>query len=171
MPENMIGFTDLIGRHNVSKAGVRFDAIGAIDEANSAISLAKSFCELPARRVTLEKTQQELSMIMADLAGMTQFSSALPGESSQIQTALSELESFISELQHQITNPGRFILGGSNSYSGALNLARSIARRAERDVLKFYESEGPDNPFIAQYLNRLSMMLFFLELEAENKAG
>ena len=169
MSKNEIGQTDLIGRHGVSKADMRFDAIGTIDEVSSAISLAKSFCELPNRKASLEKSQTDLSMIMADLAGMTQFSKSLNGEPSQIQAALSELELLISELQHQIRNPGKFILGGSTPYSGAINLARSITRRAERDVIRLFESEGPLNSFIIQYLNRLSMMLFLLVLEAESK--
>lgn len=171
MTQNEIGQTDLIGRHGISKADARFDAIGAIDEVSSAISLAKSFCELPDRRVILENSQQSMSIIMADLAGMTQFSKSQNGEPSKIQTALTGLEQLISELQHQISNPGKFIYGGSTPYSGALNLARSVARRAEREVLKLYETEGPINQFIAQYMNRLSMMVFLLELEAESHAG
>lgn len=171
MSQNEIGYTDLIGRHGVSKGGMRFDAIGAIDETSSAISLAKAFCELPIRKAALEKTQKELSMIMAELAGMTQLSAATPEQPSQIQQALQGLVSLITELKQQISNPGKFILGGANPYSGALNLARSVARRAEREVFKLYEFEGPINHAIAQYLNRLSLMLFLLELEAETKVG
>ena len=171
MPQNEIGYTDLIGRHGLSKAGVRFDAIGVIDEASSAISLAKAFCDLPIRKASLEKARDELMMIMADLAGMTQFSMATPEQPSLIQKALQDLEGLIAELKQQVRNPGRFILGGASPYSGALNLARSVVRRAEREVTRLYESEGPVNHTIAQYLNRLSMMLFLLELEAEEKAG
>ena len=171
MSHNEISETDLIGRHGVSKTEMRFDAIGAIDEASSAISLAKSFCELPIRKVCLETSQNELMMIMADLAGMTQYSLAIDGQSSPIQNALQGLEGLIVELKQQISNPGKFILGGSSPYSGALNLARTIVRRSEREVLRLYENEGPTNQAIVQYLNRLSMMLYLLELEAENKAS
>jgi cob(I)alamin adenosyltransferase len=171
MGQNEIGYTDLIGRHGVSKADRRFDAIGTIDEASSAISLAKAFCDLPIRKAILEKAQNELMMIMADLAGMTQFSMVTSEQFSQRKKALQDLESLITELKQQIINPKRFILGGANPYSGALNLARSVVRRAEREVLRLYESEGPTDHTIAQYLNRLSMMLFLLELEAEVKVG
>jgi len=171
MSQNDIGYTDLIGRHGVSKADIRFDAIGAIDETNSAISLAKSFCEMPERKQSLEKSQNDLILIMSDLAGISHSFDQSTEHYSPVQVALQALESQITDLKKQITNPGKFILGGSSHYSGALNLARAVTRRAEREVLKLYESEGPINPAIAQYLNRLSMMLFLLVLEAENLAS
>lgn len=167
MAEKRIGFTDLIGRRDVSKTDIRFEAIGAIDEASSAVSLAKAFCALSDRKRILEKSQQDLSIIMADLAGMSQFSTSVNGGFSVLQTALEALDQTIADLKKQISNPGSFILGGANPYSGALNLARSVARRAERETLKLFESEGPVDDTIAKYLNSLSMMLFLLELEAE----
>ncbi len=171
MAEKQIGFTDLIGRSGVSKAEQRFEAIGAIDEASAAISLAKSFCEHLERRELLERSQQDLSMIMSELAGMKQFSFSSPGVLSPIQQALAWLESTVAELKTKIGNPRKFIFGGSNQLSGALNLARAVTRRAEREVLRLYEAEGPTDEAIAQYLNRLSLMIFLLEIEAETKAG
>jgi cob(I)alamin adenosyltransferase len=74
------------------------------------------------------------------------------------------LEKTIEEYQDQVQDPGGFILPGSNPGSAVLSMARAIIRRAEREVVELEQSQLLISKTALPYLNRLSSLLFVLEL-------
>lgn len=156
-----MGKTDLIGEKNVSKADLRINLIGVLDEASAALSLAKAFCSSD-NQLTIETCQKELSQLMGVLA-------ALPTTDPKklIDVFLPEvtrLESSIKELENRITYPGEFIHPGQNPATGALDLARTVVRRAERVLVAGFERLQIQDGSIPQYLNRLSTLCYLLIL-------
>ncbi|MFZ3070536.1 MAG: ATP:cob(I)alamin adenosyltransferase [Anaerolineaceae bacterium] len=163
-PHNLPGHTDLIGEEGVSKTDARIRALGAVDEASAALGLAKSLIHNTGHKQLLATCQADLSMIMAVLAGWGKADKAAETTSSTISQVLAGLENAISGLEEQIVLPTQFILSGNTPGSGALALARTIVRRAEREVVGLAQSQASIDVDILQYLNRLSTLCFLLEV-------
>jgi cob(I)alamin adenosyltransferase len=81
------------------------------------------------------------------------------------------LESQVDELSSQVSLPAEFILPGDSLSGAALALTRTIVRRAERRVVELYNASEIQNPYILQYLNRLSSLCFVLELLENQHTG
>ncbi|MFZ3151505.1 MAG: cob(I)yrinic acid a,c-diamide adenosyltransferase [Anaerolineaceae bacterium] len=159
---NKPGFTNLIGKTGVSKADARIDAIGSVDEASAALGLAKSFIRDQERKDMLNTCQQDLSTIMAYLAGWG--GNEQKAGTSNVDEAFSRLEENISRLEKQVCLPKQFILSGDSSASGSLDLARTIVRRAERNLVGLFQSMEHTDEAVLEYLNRLSTLCFLLEV-------
>lgn len=156
-----IGETDLIGEHGVKKSDPRIKLLGVIDEASAALSLAKAFCA-PANRVLLETCQKDLSGMMGLLAALPQ---TAPGDlTGSFAAALEALQVTISAVESTILYPNEFIQPGDTPATGALDLARAVTRRAEREAVEAFETlQIPDRSML-QYLNRLSTLCYLLIL-------
>ena len=163
---NPVGATDLIGRSNVSKADARIEALGAVDEAAAALAFARGLTPDANSKAELKKCQAELSVIMGALAGLDSASQTALGMRSKIQAALERLMAAIRHLQSIIPNPQAFVLAGESPASGALDMARTVVRRAERRVVQMYAEQGPNDELILEYLNKLSTLVYMLELSA-----
>jgi cob(I)alamin adenosyltransferase len=81
------------------------------------------------------------------------------------------LEELTAELEADSRMPDGFVLPGATPASGALDLARTIARRAERRCLTLERLGGVSNPEVKRWLNRLSLLLFVLARYAEGREG
>ena len=77
----------------------------------------------------------------------------------------------IADLESEVTMPEGFILPGATAASGAIDLARAIARRAERRCVSLENAGGLRNPAVRRWLNRMSLLLFVLARYEENLAG
>jgi cob(I)alamin adenosyltransferase len=150
------GETSLVGGARVSKASVRVDAYGDVDELNSVIGLARA--HLPDAEIddVLAKIQNELFTVGADLASPAEI--AVPRVQESNTKALEELsDGFLSQLEPL----KEFVLPGGSEGGAALHLARTVARRAERRAVALMHAEEL-NPEVIVYLNRLSDLLFIL---------
>lgn len=151
------GMTGLIGAR-VSKDHLRVEAYGTTDELNSFIGKAMS--ELPEDVFgdlleDLEGIQHELFDCGGDLANVTE-----KRESKLSPEAIDRLEKRIDELTEEAPELERFILPGGTDPAATLHIARTVARRAERQVVRLVNG-GEDVPETAlQYINRLSDYLF-----------
>lgn len=156
-----VGETDLIGEGGVKKSDLRIRLLGALDEASAALSLAKAFCS-PANQTLLETCQKDLSCMMGLLAALPQ--TPLGNLAASLDAPLEDLESTIAGLESRIIYPDAFIQPGRTPGTGALDLARAIVRRAEREAVAAFESlQIPDRSML-QYLNRLSTLCYLLIL-------
>ncbi|MEY4390389.1 MAG: hypothetical protein RLZZ400_132 [Actinomycetota bacterium] len=171
------GTTSLGDSSRVSKFDSRIEAYSTVDEANSAIGLAISFLGdgseiLDASRLqeVLQRLQHELFDLGADIARPIAL-----GESFQraTQTWIDDLEKTIDDFQGGLPELSSFILPGGSTVASALHIARTVARRAERATWAAIDAHGADlpggvNTLAAQYLNRLSDLLFVLARTANN---
>ena len=155
----------------MSKASPRAQAIGDVDEANSAIGLALLHVEEPAHRRMLTAIQNELFDLGADLA--TPGEDFAPSEMVLriVQPQIDRLEREIDAMNESLEPLRSFILPGGGAASAHLHLARAIVRRAERSAVAAAQRE-PLNPLALVYLNRLSDHLFVLaRLVAKEEGG
>ncbi|MFT3978458.1 MAG: cob(I)yrinic acid a,c-diamide adenosyltransferase [Sphingomonas bacterium] len=149
------GTTGLVDGSRVSKADARMQAIGDVDEANSAIGLAIASLEDAELRVALSRIQNDLFDLGADLA--TPGEDFTPTEMTLriVPAQVERLEAEIDAMNANIPPLRSFILPGGAA--AALHLARAVARRAERSAVAI---GGGVNPQALIYLNRLSDFLF-----------
>ncbi|MBX2850846.1 MAG: cob(I)yrinic acid a,c-diamide adenosyltransferase [Phycisphaeraceae bacterium] len=161
------GHTDLIGGARVSKNHLRVSAYGAVDELNATIGLALADCAIDAINKGLITTQCRLFDLGADLATPN---SAKAVSSRLTAEHVSELESQIDAASEQLEPLRSFILPGGSVLAARLHIARTVCRRAEREVVALAEHEAVD-PTATIYLNRLADLLFALARLANAKAG
>jgi cob(I)alamin adenosyltransferase len=163
------GQTGLYGGERVSKTAQRVEAYGTVDECNSAIGMARASLDDQELDGVLAEIQNALFDVGADLA--TPIGSLYEKKLVRIDDQdVSRLEQLID--QHQLECPEftNFIHPGGTPAAAALHLARTIARRSEREVLRLEEQE-PCNHAVVLYLNRLSDFLFILARVANTRAG
>lgn len=157
------GLTSIGNNDRVTKISPLIEAIGSVDEANSAIGMARSLNALnPYMQAILGQIQNDLFDMGADL------SVPLPAEGLRItEDQITFLESVIDKYNSELEPLNSFILPAGPNGASLLHNARAIVRRAERDVwmaieIHTYNDELDFNKLTAKYLNRLSDLLFVL---------
>jgi cob(I)alamin adenosyltransferase len=149
------GMAGLVDGSRVSKASLRMAAIGDIDEANAAIGVALAAVDAGDIASALQRIQNELFDLGADVATPGEVEGALRIVVRQVERLEQEIDA-MTALQEPLTS---FILPGGSPAVAALHLARTIVRRGERSAVALNESE-PLNAYALAYLNRLSDHLF-----------
>ncbi|WP_425060126.1 hypothetical protein SCACP_07750 [Sporomusa carbonis] len=152
------GQTSLLSRQRVYKDHIRVHAYGTVDEANAAMGLAKSLTDKEWVFDIIHGIQEELISLNADLA-----TEDLPdGNKYRITPShVEKLENIIDSLEQRRIPQRHFVTPGGTQVSAALDLARTIVRRAERCVVSLKRTQAVSQP-AALYLNRLSDLLFVL---------
>ena len=155
------GTSGLVDGSRCNKAEPRFDAIGSVDELNSALGLAAIALVGSEHESAIARIQNDLFDLGADLA--TPGSDFAPSEMVLriVPAQVDWLEQAIDGLNERLAPLTSFILPGGSEAAARVHLARSIARRAERDAVGLAKGE-PVNPTAIAYLNRLSDYLFVL---------
>jgi cob(I)alamin adenosyltransferase len=162
------GETSLAGGIRVSKGSERVETYGTVDELNSAMGFARSICE-DAEMAALTKTiQQDLFKVGSSLAR--------PEESPKPPVAIDlELVERLTTEVHRIEAIEGILadwsIPGEHRAAAAFDVARTICRRAERQLVRFLESGGAAQPAILPYLNRLSDLLWLFGRKLEHDAG
>ncbi|MEO8744543.1 MAG: cob(I)yrinic acid a,c-diamide adenosyltransferase [Candidatus Dormiibacterota bacterium] len=162
------GQTGLLGGGRAAKDDLRIEGYGTIDEASSAIGLAKALTPHPRVRTICEEVQRGLYSVGAEVATNPESKTSFAHTSAENVDRLDEL---IAELERSVTMPDGFILPGATPASGALDLARAITRRAERRYVGLERADAKHNHEVARWLNRLSLLLFVLGRYEEDLAG
>ena len=154
------GKTRLATGEPVSKASARVAAYGAVDEANSAIGVARLYTTADAvLDPILDRAQNDLFDLGADLA--TPHADDLKFEPLRIQASQTDrLEREVDELNAKLQPLTSFILPGGSPAAAHLHVARAIARRAEREIVALREADDTVSPETVKYINRLSDLLF-----------
>jgi len=159
------GTTGLLGKGRLPKYHPRIEAIGTLDETSATLGLARALAQSPEVRDLLLRVQRDISALMAEVA-------ATPENAAKFRSINAErvdwLEAQTDALSEKITLPKEFILPGETAAGGALALARTVTRRAERRIVELFAAGELENDSLRHYLNRLSSLCFLLEL-AENQ--
>ncbi len=160
------GETSLFGGKRVSKSSLRIEAIGLVDELNSAIGVA--IAEIQNSKFKIQnyksKVKSELENIQQDLfeIGSLLANLGIKNQEFRIKNLERRVNSFertIDELTEKLPELRNFILPGGGRAGSLLHLARSVCRRAERRIVQLAKKESVE-PLILQYFNRLSDLLF-----------
>ena len=157
------GTTGLLFGGRVSKTDPRCVAYGEADFATSAMGFARALAQEPRVQEILLQVQREMFTLSGELAtdkaNYAQFTSTFEGISA---SHVERLEAWIDELGAKVELPPNFIIPGASPTSGALDLARSSLRGAERRIVALDQTGQLPNPEILRYVNRLADLLFML---------
>ena len=151
------GETSLGDGSRVSKLDCRIGAFGTVDELNSALGLVLAGEVAEEIREPLERIQNELFDVGADLSVPWGVTDRLRVD----QASIDELERLCDGFNETLPELRSFVLPGGTETAARLHVARTICRRAERETL-LASQELDLNPLVLAYLNRLSDLLFIL---------
>lgn len=146
------GKTALIGGSVLPKDSPRVEACGSVDELNAVLGLAIAFMEPGPAAESLSRIQKDLFIIGSELAG---------GKKRISPSRAGELEKEIDAMWAELPPLKHFVVPGGSKTASLLHLARTVCRRAERQVVRLSNQEKKKvNPEIIIYLNRLGDLLF-----------
>ena len=148
------GLTSLYTGERVEKNNLRVQTYGAIDEADSALGLARSFAEIAEVREKILAAQKLLPRLMADFASLNHEPIITFDDVKNLEGEMDALESSLPPLRE-------FIIPGASKGGAFLDLARTITRRAERLACELSKSEKV-HEVDKIFLNRLSDYCFLL---------
>jgi cob(I)alamin adenosyltransferase len=163
------GSTGLADGSRRPKDDPRLVVIGSVDETNAAIGLVRLYSAAePDLDALLARLQNDLFDLGADLATPSDDISWTPIRIKPEQ--VTALEKALDAYNEPIAPLTSFILPAGSHLSAHLHMARTIARRAERDCVTLLKVDGESvNPEVVKYLNRLSDLLFVLARHANNQ--
>ncbi len=163
------GTTGLFGGPRVSKDDARICAYGSIDELNAVLGLARSIGLETQQDEMLRDVQVCLFSIGAELATPEPEKHGLKWSG---ESAVEAMEAWIDQIDESLPPLRNFVLPGGASSAAHLHLARTVCRRAEREVVSLRNCRGvSDVSEIVIYLNRLSDLLFVMARQANAQAG
>jgi cob(I)alamin adenosyltransferase len=163
------GETGLFGGARVSKASDRVGAYGTVDELNACVGIARAGGLGSSLDAVLMHVQSDLFTLGAELA-------TVPGKEDALKIALineadaERLEKAIDAFEATVEPLKNFVLPGGTTAAAALHLARTVCRRAEREIVGL-SSREPVRGALVIYLNRLSDLLFVMARSANHAAG
>ena len=162
------GETSLAGGVRVSKASLRVETYGTVDELNSSLGLARSICEDAAIAAFTKVVQQDLFKIGSSLAP--------PAESPKPQIVIDPaLVDRLTEEVHAIEAIEGMLadwsIPGEHRGAAAFDVARTVCRRAERGLVRLRDAGAVVQPAMLAYLNRLSDLLWLFGRKLEKDAG
>lgn len=162
------GFTGVLGRERVPKYSLRPESYGTVDEVSAFLGLARAQARDSRVRELLLTIQRDLYNLMADLATLPETATRPPWLSAE---RLAWLEAQTDALGAEVEMPKAFIVPGDSMGGAALEIARTVVRRAERVVARLsHEGELRDDTPL-KYLNRLSSLLFLMGRLEDRAAG
>jgi len=169
----------LFGSQRVFKDEARTEAYGTVDEAIAALGLARAELALKAQDGSLPRTmarlpelilrlQRELFVVGADLAtAPDSLDRQQPGETRVTVAMVDGLDAVLADTEAAVELPREFVVPGETRLSAALELARTVVRRAERRTVSLRRAEPVPDDHSVPYLNRLADLLWILARAAE----
>jgi cob(I)alamin adenosyltransferase len=155
------GTTSLIGGTKVSKAHLRIEAYGTVDELNSYIGLCKDLLQVMQANSILQEIQDRLFTIGSALACDPEKETKMKIPDLK-EDDITLLENEIDKMNDSLPAMKSFILPGGHPTVSHVHVARCICRRAERNCVRLQLEKNEVEPIITKYLNRLSDYLFIL---------
>jgi cob(I)alamin adenosyltransferase len=163
------GATSMMYNRRVSKCHPRVEAMGCVDELNAALGLARAAVPSETLRAELLAVQKQLVVIMGELATAVEDLPRYVTDGFTLTTPelTAALDALVAEMERQHIEFKGWAMPGDTPGSAALDLARTICRRAERRVCELHDNKQLRNQEIIVYLNRLSDVLWLMARKVE----
>ena len=162
------GQTGLAGGIRVSKADLRVESYGSVDELNTVLGFARSICQNKEIASWTEEIQRTLFRVGSALATPPESKKQPPIVSTEDIDMLTNLVHKIEATEGILSD---WSLPGAYTESAAYEMARTVCRRAERAAVRFIENDGIVQPTVLPYLNRLSDVIWLFGRLIELNAG
>jgi cob(I)alamin adenosyltransferase len=155
------GTTSLWYGGRVPKTNLRTEAYGTLDEAASALGVARSLCRDERLGPDLLRVQKELFVAGAELATAPEASGRLEAGVSRVsEEMVGRLERDIDSYMAEVKLPPKFVIPGGTQLSAQLDVARAVLRRAERRIVALAQEEDLAGSSLLPYVNRAADLLF-----------
>jgi cob(I)alamin adenosyltransferase len=158
----------LAGGIRVSKADLRVESYGTVDELNTFLGFARSICQNAEIKEWTETIQRTLFRLGSALATPPESKKTPPVISLEDVAMLTDLVHRVEAIEGILSD---WSLPGAHPESAAFEVARTVCRRAERNAVRFIENGGTIKPEIIAYLNRLSDVIWLFGRLIEFNAG
>jgi cob(I)alamin adenosyltransferase len=167
------GTTELMYGRRVPKTHPRIEACGAVDELNAALGLARASAEPDFLRHNLLAIQKNLIVLMGEVCVATEDLPRYTKDGHLLVTPAmtAKLNALVREIEAQNVGSKGWATPGATPVSAALDLARTVCRRAERRMCALKETGELKNAEIVIYLNRLGDLLWLFARWVETKSG
>jgi cob(I)alamin adenosyltransferase len=157
------GTTSLWYGGRVDKGDARTHAYGSLDEANSALGVARALAGDEQVAADLLRLQEELFVAGAELATAPAARDRLEAGVSRLEPGMvTWLEEAIDRYMGQVDLPPKFVIPGGTQLSAQLDFARAVLRRAERRIVELDREQNLGESVVLEYVNRASDLLFAL---------
>lgn len=160
------GTTGLLGEGRVRKNDLRMETLGTLDELSAFLGYARSMSAGRLAEV-IKLIQIQIYGMMAELAATSENQEKYRNID---EKSIDDLEKWISEFSNGVDSPNGFIVPGDTSLSASLSIARTVCRRGERRAVDLFDEKVFSNSNILRYLNRLSSLLFVMEVKEASKS-
>lgn len=166
------GTTGMMYNRRVSKCHPRVEAYGCVDELNAALGVARAMSTHNFIRDHLLTVQKQLVILMGELATAVEDLPryVIDGFSLVEPDLTAKLDALVTEIESQSVSFSGWATPGGTLCSAALDMARTVCRRAERRVCELHENKQLRNQEIIVYLNRLSDVLWLMARWVETEA-
>jgi cob(I)alamin adenosyltransferase len=161
------GQTDLVGGVRTSKASLRVESYGTIDELISQLGFVRSIAPDAGHRDLVKETERTLFLVCALLATPPDFGRQRPEIDAE---AVDAVDRHIRELESSGLPRSDWTVAGDHPAAAAMDVARTVCRRAERHTVRLAESGEFVDPNVLRYLNRLSDMFWLVARQMEFRA-
>lgn len=167
------GTTGLMYNRRVSKCHPRVEAYGCVDELNAAMGLARATGKHPFVTDQLLAIQKELVILMGELATAVEDLPRYVKDGFQLvkPEMTAKLDKVVAEIEAQKVGFKGWATPGATEHAAALDVARTVCRRAERRVCALHETGQLENPEIIIFLNRLADLLWLFARWVETNEG
>jgi cob(I)alamin adenosyltransferase len=162
------GETSLAGGVRVSKSSLRVEAYGTVDELNSALGVARSICTDREMAEYARTIQRDLFLIGSAIATPPQSTKPQPPVKAEMVERLTAEVHRLEAIEGMLSD---WTLPGEERVAAAFDLARTVCRRAERELVRLIESGEAVPDAALPYLNRLSDLLWLFGRKVELDAG
>lgn len=157
------GYTSLLGGQQVAKSHPRIEACGTLDELTAILGLARAWCDSPEMKELVKNIQKDLFAITASLANPTDIHPKVSVE--KLTHQVHRLENLEGILNND------WAIAGEHPVAALFDLARTVCRRAERNLVRLRDCGEQFSALILSYLNRLSDFLWLVGRWIEWQAG
>ncbi len=163
------GHTKLLFGVEVSKADLQVEAYGTLDELNSFLGVARAYCDDAGSADIIELLQRETFIVGAELASPPAQVEKLKTRVTPEMTAV--LNAHVGKIEEIPGLLDDWALPGATKFGAHIDVARVVARRAERCIVRLSETGGVPNAEILRYMNRVSDLLWLLGRRYEIRRG
>jgi cob(I)alamin adenosyltransferase len=165
------GETGLLYGGRVSKDDLHTEAYGSLDEAISALGLARALAPDSPWAPNVLELQRELFVVGAELATAPSHRADLVRHFNVVTAEMVEaMDAWVARLERDVPLPEGFVIPGGSAPAAALDVARTLVRRTERRAVTLQRAGELENREVLRYLNRCSDLLFMLARSAEQGA-
>jgi cob(I)alamin adenosyltransferase len=162
------GQTGLAGGIRVSKADLRVEAYGTVDELNSTLGFARSICQNPDICSAVHDIQKTLFRVGSAIATPPESRKAAPSLTAEDVDRLTEMVHAIEAKEGILSD---WSLPGAHTEAAVFEIARTVCRRAERCIVRLSESGAEVQAHALPYINRLSDLIWLFARQLELEAG